>query len=52
MSARSNGTPLWEIRWPGGSTIFAGSIEQMAAHLKALHVTTGVVHAAREVRPG
>lgn len=50
MSARSNGKPLWEIRWPGGFTFFAGTIEEMGREINRRHLETGVQHAAREIR--
>jgi hypothetical protein len=44
-------TRLWLVRRIDGSGwhIFSGSLEEMVAHINALHIESGVQHAAREV---
>lgn len=52
MSARSNGSPLWEIRWsdrPQDSALFVGSIEEMGKEIDRRHRETGRLHVAREI---
>jgi hypothetical protein len=57
MSARSNGKPLWWVRPMNGMTIdegkghvFAGTDDEMEAHIRALHRETGKQHAATSVQ--
>ena len=53
MSARSNGAPLWWVYPVDGSkspVLFAGSLADVLGLINALHLESGVQHAAREAR--
>lgn len=53
MSARSNGAPLWWVYPVDGSkspVLFSGGLADMLGLINALHLESGVQHAAREAR--
>jgi hypothetical protein len=52
MSARSVGATLWRIGWPGCTCrpLFAGTLDQVVAHLDACHRETGLQHTATDAR--
>ncbi len=51
MSNRHSGKPMWLVRSGSGSvTIFVGTLQEVVAHMNALHLSTGFQHSATEVK--